>query len=660
MATQKPKKSSKDNKAPADTKPTKAQKVGFLHTHKWSLLLFVLAIALNINTLQNDYVMDDGLMFVNNTQVKRGLVALPEIFTTPYHYGNYHTQATGNSGLVIDDLYRPLSVALFAVEYQLFGFNPMPGHFFNILIYAACILALFRVLKKLLPGNDALAFVATLLFACHPIHTEVVTNIKSADELLSFLFGILTLDAMIIYAATGKTKDLWIGALFYMLSLLGKETTITLVVLLPILLFFWDKENRNRKMAACAVIVATALVYMGLRFWVLLSHHAYNPAGVTFMDNALVSAPGFASRLATEIYVLGYYIRLLLLPYPLICDYGFGAVPFQQFSSPLVWASALVYVALLISATYLVLRNKMKPLAIGIIFYLITIAVFSNIFILLASEMAERFLFLPSVGFCIATAWALIHFMNGSATPEKPISRRMLYVLIPVCLVFSLLTIARNAEWKDNFTLFRADVAKSPNDYRLHKFLGDVELDLSRNPDNDRATNQNYFEDGLQQLQHAVVIYPGDEKAQTILAGAFLVHGQTDSAEAHCRVALAHGLLKDNAFNTLGNIAMLRHRLDTALYLFRLAMITNPADCHYPGNMGLCYLLLNQPDSSYHYNQLSLSINPDYNIAIMNMAVASYRLSKMDTAKLYTEKARRFNPGFDPAKVQLPQCGFYQ
>lgn len=146
---------------------------------QWSIP--VLAFLLYANTIPNDYNMDDELVTINHRNTSRGLSAISDIFSQ-YYYED-------DMGYKYE--YRPIAHLSFALEHELFGESPHISHLINCLLYALLCLMLYKLLLSFFPQNMALlAFMATLLFVFHPIHTEVVASIKNRDELLAVLFGI--------------------------------------------------------------------------------------------------------------------------------------------------------------------------------------------------------------------------------------------------------------------------------------------------------------------------------------------------------------------------------------------------------------------------------------------------------------------------------------
>ncbi|MCE3278897.1 MAG: bacteriophage receptor-2C outer rane subunit [Bacteroidetes bacterium] len=133
-------------------------------------LAFIIAL-----TLHHGYVLDDASIIKDNTMTKGGTSSLKDIFTSSYRAGQANAE---------NDLYRPMSKALFAIEWEIAPDNSTLAHFINIVLYGIACVLMFLVFSRWTRINIYILFITTLLFAAHPIHTEVVANIKSADEIL--------------------------------------------------------------------------------------------------------------------------------------------------------------------------------------------------------------------------------------------------------------------------------------------------------------------------------------------------------------------------------------------------------------------------------------------------------------------------------------------
>ena len=282
-----------------------------------SFAILFLSFFVYTNTFRNGYVLDDFSVIKENWVVKRGVESIPTIFKTSYRYG-YWSSA--------DDLYRPLSLVMFATEWQLWPDNPKAGHVINVLLYSLACVLLFLTLRKIFyKFNVFLPFIATLIFALHPIHTEVVANIKSRDEILSFFFLVLTLNFVVSYIKTLKSKWLLFGVIAYFLAFLSKESAITFLAVIPLVIYFFTDTTIRKNIFITGVMLIPALIFLAIRAKVLANQPEM--AFVSSVDNLLVAAPDFITKYATAIKIIGKYIWLLIVPYPLASDYSFNQIP---------------------------------------------------------------------------------------------------------------------------------------------------------------------------------------------------------------------------------------------------------------------------------------------------------------------------------------------
>ena len=184
-------------------------------------LLFTASVLLYANTFQHGYVLDDEAVLAQNQLVKKGMGGVAELLHTPYWFG-YNGSKDG---------YRPVSLVLFAVEWQIFGDNASAFHVFNVLWYAATVVLLFLTLRRWFGGQwPYFPLFVTLLFMAHPIHTEVVANIKSRDELLSFFFFTASLFYLKGYVDQLRLKKLIPALICFFLAVLSKENSVMLLL----------------------------------------------------------------------------------------------------------------------------------------------------------------------------------------------------------------------------------------------------------------------------------------------------------------------------------------------------------------------------------------------------------------------------------------------
>ena len=521
-----------------------------------------------------------------------------------------------------------------------------------------CVVFLFLFIHELLSKNNvALSFIAALLFALHPIHTEVVANIKSCDELLCFLFAFGSLLSFIKYSAIHKSKYLLLGLFCFCLSLLSKETAVTMLAIFPVIFFFALKCDRKTGFIISISAIAVASLYFVVRYFVLISHHALNPSDIDFIENALIAAPTSVSKFATEILILGKYVMLLIVPYPLSCDYAFASIPFVDFGNVYVWLTALIYIVVACVLVRKIWTRKFDLIGFSALFFLATISIFSNIVFSLQSEMAERFLFFPSVGFCIAVAYGIQQVGLKFSQPQSAVltltNRTVLLILLPVCLVFAYLTTNRNNEWADKFTLYSADLTKSPDDARLLYMVSVQEINRARSGELDRLAGQESFMSGIKHLQHALAVYPAYAMAHGSLANAFVMANQLDSAQIHCVKSLDIKPDNDDALNTLANVYMMQNKFALAIPCLAKAMQINSANKNYPFNLGLCQMETMKYDAALSNFKVAYAIDPNDVKTLIELAIAYDVTNSHDSAKKYEAMARQRDPDFSLDKVHL-------
>lgn len=599
-----------------------------------AIVLAIVAFVVYANTLNNGYVLDDVTAITRNRLVQQGVSSIPELLTTPYHHGFHPSD---------NDLYRPLSLVMFAVEQQVFPGRPFVGHFVNVLLFLGCVLALFRFLSRLTGDeNRVVAFVGALLFAVHPIHTEVVANIKSRDELLCFFFAFLSLNQFARYAAGSSVRSVALGALCLLLSLLSKESSVTFIVVIPLVFFFFLGEDRRRSTAIAGSTVAVVVLYLFARHAVLSAHHANVTSTIPFVDNALVKVPEGASRFATAVLILGIYLRLLFVPWPLVCDYSFDSVPYAGFTSPGFLFSLVIYAALFVVAVLRLARFKKDLLAFAILFFLVTLSLFSNVFFLLGATMAERFLFFASAGFCFALALLLSRWLVGRGyTGEMMLSSGIARAALLIVVVSSgIVTISRNGEWVDNTTLYSADIVKAPRNMRLHWFLGNELTTTVFAQETNLAVKRSVMEKGISELRQALAIYPDMLPAHEDLGHAYFMVQQFDSAMYHSRKVLEQDPHNAIALFNISGVFFSTEKYDSAIAYCHMAAKSDPGNFDIPRNIAFSWLQLGKFDSSILYFKKVLARYPDDAFCNSFLAKAYQGAGFPDSNRKYEMMAR--------------------
>ncbi|HXH20160.1 MAG TPA: tetratricopeptide repeat protein, partial [Chitinophagales bacterium] len=595
-----------------------------------ALLIFLFAFLLYSNTLRHEFVMDDGAVIRDNVTVQKGLTGITELFRQSSVYGS--TKQNYGS-------YRPLTLSLFAVEIELFGNNPSAFHIVHVLLYASLCVVIFYLLSKLLNHyHPWLPFVSALLFTAHPVHTDVAANIKSADEILSLLFCSLTLMGAAGYAETSKIKyaaGLW---LIYLAALFSKENAATFLVLVPLALFFFTRATR-KKIATVAVIQFSCFaIYLFARKAVL---DPVTPPG-PIVDNTLIGAGSLAERYATISIFFLKYLKLLFLPHPLTWDYGYNQIPLTSFNNPLAIVSLLIHLGMGIYALYIFIRmicSRKKDsllqtshlMAFCILFYFIAFSASSNIFFLIASTVAERFLFTPSLAFCIALAGLILKVSGNEMNFKTPFFYVKMLPLLVILVLYSLKTYSRNKDWKDELTLFRTGAETSPHSYRANQNYGWVSL-IAGEKESDPQKKKQYFETAVTHYRKAIAIYNQRASDWFNYGVACGYLGKTDEAVKAYERAIA---LDPRDYKAAYNLAAINYNkkdFANSLKYFLLsyrADSTRPADIAF--KVGLSYHQLNDLPNAVKFYENFFRRNPRNTDVINNLSIAYAGLN--DTAK---------------------------
>src|ERR1700722_374764 len=254
--------------------------------------------------ISNEYTADDHFVTDKNDLIQKGFAAIPTILSTDYLYGF-------EKGMLSGPVYRPASLIMFDLEWNLFPENPHIFHFMNVLLFAITCWILFLLLCRLFEEKFSsfgllFPFVCALLYAAHPIHTEVVDNIKSRDEILCFLFGVLAIFAL-IKAISKETLLYFIpGCVCFFISLLSKETAITFLVIIPLTTYVFTDVSARKLVIISVAVLLTASIYFIIREYVL--HSIRLNTSDTYLYDTVVAAPNFISRQATVFYIFLRYI----------------------------------------------------------------------------------------------------------------------------------------------------------------------------------------------------------------------------------------------------------------------------------------------------------------------------------------------------------------
>jgi hypothetical protein len=440
------------------------------YANLWAaVLLFLLAFILYGASVNYGYILDDEMVITKNSFVQKGLAGLSDIFRYDSFLGYFQTKE--QLFLLEGGRYRPLSLATFAAEIEFFGANhPAISHFINIVLYAFTGLMLFKIVKRLnmVPAvnNFLFPFLVAALWILHPIHVEAVVNIKGRDEIFALLGSLLALWASLKYVETSKPSYLLWSGVCLLLGLFSKESAITFLAIIPLTLWVFKQVSIKELIKISIPIAIASLVFILIRYEAL-GYWFDHGKGVSDLMNQPFVEMTTSEKYATIFYTLGWYIKLLFIPHPLTHDYYPYHVPKMHWSDASVIISLLLYAAMTAWAVYKI-RNR-NIYAYCILFFLLTISIVSNLVFSIGAFMNERFLYAPSIAFCIAVAFFFTSSLEKiiSSANYKKIAFAGLSI---VALLFAIRTMSRVPDWKDPLALDTADIKTSSNSARENCF----------------------------------------------------------------------------------------------------------------------------------------------------------------------------------------------
>lgn len=674
MARKNTKKSNALNKSVAKHRPATIEKTmpklasaqsasaWWTNTRWQSIIIFLFSSLLYINTLSHQYAQDDAIVLYDNMFTTKGLEGISSIFQYDTFYGFFKEE--GKASLVAGGRYRPLSLVLFAMGWEFFGNNPVIYHLMNVFWYAlTCLILYWLILRLLSLQQDKLqvqfiAFATALLFAAHPIHTEAVANIKGRDEILTLLGSLTALYAIV--RAYDEKKLVWLilGGFSFFLALLAKENAITFLAVAPLTFWVFRKAKLGEIVLYTLPLLIIATAFLALRAAVL----GFNFSEPTkeLMNNPYLKiesnewvAFSFAEWSATIIFTLGKYVALLFFPHPLTHDYYPRHVNIMQWNDWQVLLSAATYVVLLV---YALLRLPKRDLvSYGILFYLITLSIVSNVVFPIGTNMGERFVFMPSVGFCFLIGvllWRLNEYWSKPKHDKQiPLANFSFIALGLFLLPFSYKTITRNGVWKDNFTLFTTDIEVSKNSAKLRNGVAGVLIEQGIKETN-QAKQQQYFQEAIGHLNEAIKIHPTYQNAYLLMGNAHNFLRQYETSIAYYEQALK---INPNYKDAQQNLAItyrdagryygqeLNNPIKSIEFLEK-ANTLQPNDWETLRLLGIAFGVSGQTTKAIDYLEQANVLSPNNAGILYNLGAAYGSIGAIEKANTYITQAKALDP----------------
>ena len=500
---------------------------------------------------------------------------------------------------------RYIGYLSFAINYQIHGFNVYGYHLFNLAIHLlnALLVYLFILLTFNTPflkasflkkNSNLIALFSALLFVSHPLQTEAVTYIFQRHASFVTFFYLSALVSYIQWRLRIENPEAshFKSILYFIFSLLStvfamktKENAFTLpIVILIYEFFFFTGRTKTRVLRLLPWLLSLVII----------------PYSVP--SSLVIPEVPKEAYLFTQFRVILTYIRLLFVPIHQNLDYDYPV--YHSFFVPQVVFPFLLHLAVLGFGVYLFYRSRLtipdlRLSSFGIFWFFITLSVESSI-IALQMIICEYRVYLPSIGWVMAITTSLWIASEKLESRFPKLRGKVILVLVFVVILFSALTFARNAVWRDEVRMWEDVISKSPNKARGHLNLG---VALGK---------QGRYEEAIREFQNDPKARPYQAKAHNGLGMIYNDQGRLDDAIKEYQTALTINPKDANVHSNLGIVYQRKHLLDDASREFRAALLLNPNDASAHNNLGAIFALQGRLDEAIREFKTALEINPDH------------------------------------------------
>ncbi len=616
----------------------------------------LLAAICYLNTIPNQFVFDDLDQVAHNPLVTQPASA-GAIFKS--HYWQHVTPA--------GKLYRPLVVLSYALNHAVSGPSPAGYHLANLLLHAVCAGLVVLLGARLGLGNGS-SLAAGLLFATHPIHTEAVASVVGRAELMA---AAAVLAAWVIHLSSprpGAGRAAAIATLFAA-GLLSKENA----VVLPALMLLTDLRrlrlgetflrNLAWPYAGCAAALSA---------WLALRAVVLTPVEPGSISDSLFAGVPALYRICTALDVVSRYLWLLVYPAKLSADYSFQQIPLvTSWLHPSTLGAALILTVTVCVGLMRLAGGRTDGLPAPA--FVAAVAPVSNILIPIGTIMGERLLYLPSVAFCLALPIVWRSFVPDSIRRRRGVAVALLGLLT---MAYAARTIARNADWRDQLTLFSATTASSPRSAKAHYNLAvaleeagrdeaalrEYEAAIAILPEDAKSHHNaglilarlDRIEEAIRHFEEAAHLAPGLPGLLGNLGVAYTRSGRAREAEAAFRSALERSPASHEVLYNLGTLLITEGRSGEAIAPLARARELNPSDPDGRYHLGLAYLQSGRAREALDELRAALALSPELHESELQIARAFLSLGERGEAARHASRARELGLPLPPELRELP------
>ncbi|EGT43238.1 hypothetical protein CAEBREN_04080 [Caenorhabditis brenneri] len=579
------------------------------------LVLLSLSILPYLSCLHGDFVFDDAESILNNPIVN-GKDSLSQIFYRDF-WGRPIASPSSHKS------YRPVTTFTFWINYKLYGTTTFGYHVGNIASHAVATVLFYQFAKQLekLFNFFSIAFPAAVLFAVHPVHTEAVANVTGRAELLMTIFS---LAAVIIYNKSQEFDWRFISLVF--LATFSKEQGIMSI---PISIFL-DLFSRNS--------VQLKHLYMMILFLSIgilrIAINNFQNAEFTKLDNPAAFIESRFYRGVNYSYIWLYHIYLLIMPANLCFDYSMGCIsPISSLSDVRVLSPVLISVVVIIGVKF---WNECRLLSFSVMLGAISFLPSSNIFFTVGFSVAERVLYLPSVGFCLMCAVLLSKVSNHCKNAD--------IIAVTVLLLSISKTYKRSAEWENELSLYSSGLRVCPMNAKIHYNMGKVLGDSGLMKD----AEKNYW--------NAIKLDPSYEQALNNLGNLLEKSGDSKTAESLLARAVTLRPSFAVAWMNLGISQMNLKKYQDAEKSLKNSLTLRPNSAHCLFNLGVLYQRTNRDFLAMSAWRNATRMNPYHSQSWTNLFVVLDHLDQCSEVIELSSEALESVPNESRVQMQIGSC----
>ncbi len=410
-------------------------------------IISLLTVLIYLNSLQNGFSFDDFQFVVNNPAVHG--------FSVKHLYSLFTSVPNGMEFLPVKDL-------TYCADTAIAGINPAVMHVSNLVWYLLASITFYLFLSKLVVWweirGENLAFIGTLLFVAHPMHVASVASICQRKDLVSGFLLFISLNLYLSFRMRGGKHLYILSILAFILTIFSKATVMTIPLF--ILAVDWFSPSGKRITAVRSLLFSLPFFFIVAAFIRIESAFLQQTGVLSQLFSSTVPLP---TRLATAAMAVFYYFKMMIVPYPMLLFHDFGFA--KKVIAPLPIFAGLG--CALLAAVSAALRQRSPFIGTGLVLVLVTLIPVSGL-VPSNTLIAERYLFLPLAGFTMIIG-GLIQWMLQKGGKIRLVGAGTLVLLLTA---YSVMTVKRNPDWRDNLTLLHANARDLPGNPGVYYQLG--------------------------------------------------------------------------------------------------------------------------------------------------------------------------------------------